>query len=619
MAVTLSKNAFVVGAATPISLSGLVNVTAAASNPAYLVLSGLDRNEYTPGASGATGTLTGNGNTDRFSSIGGDGRGIGIVFTYQASSGRYYSSTYGYLDQLTYTASASLNDVTNLSLFGTSNASLANAYANTPYGLMQTDAAGYLGSITVATQPAFSGPVPAQATPDSIAATAAGFVGKAWNQNGCWVLASTIAAEAGASLPVQSTAIGVPGQANGEWFVAFNGPAGQSGNWQSMVTAGEVIVIGTSGGGGHVTTCVAGSGSSAQLIDNITYVNGSGQIVNPANDGSASDVTIAAPHPASQEWSSVQAGSVVIYELDTPVVTAATAPTTLASGGKTALGGLLSATDPEGKAVTQYQVYDSATSDSLVTSGGTVAAHSAATAVTISSLSAVTLQAGATACIDTLSVRASNGQVPGRLDHARRHRGGQRGRCAETGHPDREPDLAAGRQRGLRAAGGNLRRSAGPETQLRGHADQRPAAAGLARLQRRHRQLQRRGAGRDGNAVAEGHRHRHRRSVGQRNLPGDGAGGGAGGAAHDAGAKPARRQAVHARAGGQHFRRPARPGAALCRDPGQRAGAAGLDQLQCRHRQFQRHRPRLGAEPVDQGHGHRHQPASRQPKPSPSR
>ncbi len=186
--------------------------------------------------------------------------------------------------------------------------------------MMQVDTAGYLGSATVVTQPKFSGAVPAQATPDSIAAVAQGFVGQAWNMDGCWVLASAIAADAGTSLPVQSTAIGLPGQANGEWIVAFNGPDGQSGNWQSQVKEGEVVVIGTAGGGGHITTCVSGSGASAMLVDNATYVNGSGKVTNLANDGSSSDIVVAAPHLASQEWAGVAASSVVIYELDTPIV-----------------------------------------------------------------------------------------------------------------------------------------------------------------------------------------------------------------------------------------------------------------------------------------------------------
>ncbi len=295
MSIIQAKTAFVGVGSTSIGLSQMFGVTAESTNPAYLVLTALDRNEYTAGASGATGSLSGNGHTLSLGSIGGDGRGAGIVFTYQASTGRYYSSTYGYLDQLTYQSSGSLADVTNLSLFGTSNLSLATSNAANAYAMMQVDAAGFLGSATVVTQPKFTAALPVQATPNSIATVANSFIGQAWNTNGCWVLASAIAAEAGASLPVQSTAIGLPGQANGEWFVAYNGPLGQSGNWQSMVTAGEIVVIGTPGGGGHITTCVSGSGSTAMLVDNITYVNGSGQITNSAHDGSGSDIIVAAP------------------------------------------------------------------------------------------------------------------------------------------------------------------------------------------------------------------------------------------------------------------------------------------------------------------------------------
>ena len=70
-----------------IGLSQMFTVTAGSTNPAYLVLTALDRNEYTAGASGATGSLSGNGHTLGLSSLGGDGRGAGIVFTYQASTG----------------------------------------------------------------------------------------------------------------------------------------------------------------------------------------------------------------------------------------------------------------------------------------------------------------------------------------------------------------------------------------------------------------------------------------------------------------------------------------------------------------------------------------------------
>jgi hypothetical protein len=414
MAVTLNATAFLNANAASVNLSQILSTTAGSGNPAYLVVTALDRNEYTAGASRATGTLSGNGHTLNLSSIGGDGRGAGIIFTYSAATGRYYNSTYGYLDQLTYASSGSLDDVTSLSFFGTGSLGLATDYAGNAYLMMQTDASGYLGSATVVTEQGFTGTVPGQATPDSIAAAADSFVGKAWNMDGCWVLASTIAAEAGASLPVQSTAIGVPGQANGEWIVAYNGPGGQSGNWQSMVTAGEMIVIGTGGGGGHITTCVSGSGASAMLVDNIAYENSLGQITNPANDGSANDVLVAAPHAASQEWSQVSSAStVVIYELDTPDVTASVGSDYLFAGSSQSLGSLFAAADPGGRTITGWQVYDTAGQDSLEFSGGRGQAHSAASAVTSASLAAVSLLTGASAVTDTLEVRAFNGSYWG--------------------------------------------------------------------------------------------------------------------------------------------------------------------------------------------------------------
>jgi hypothetical protein len=409
MAIVQNKNAFVDPISAAIGLSQMFTVTAGSNNPTYLVLTLLDRNEYTAGASRATGTLTGNGHTLSLSSLGGDARGAGIVFTYQPSTGRYYSSTYGYFDQLTYYSSGSLNDVTNLSLFGTNSLSQATTYASSAYSMMQVDASGYLGSALVVTQPKSSGIVPIQATPNSIAAAANGFVGQAWNMNGCWVLASTVAAEAGASLPVQSTAIGVPGQANGEWIVAFNGPLGQSGNWQSLVRQGEIIVIGTAGGGGHITTCVSGSGATAMLVDNATYVNGSGQVTNLANDGSSSDIIIAAPHLASQEWAGVSAASVVIYELDTPIVVNTTASCSLAFHASMSLGSLFTVIDPANKTITAWQVYDTAASDFLVLNGISYGDHSAASALTATSLASISLLAGSAATTDTLDVRAYNG------------------------------------------------------------------------------------------------------------------------------------------------------------------------------------------------------------------
>jgi hypothetical protein len=415
MPISLSSGSVVAKAGQQISLSSLVTVTSG-NNPTYLVVSLLDRNEYTASSNGNTGTLSGDGNTAHFANIGGDSNTIGVVFTYNASTGQYTNAVYGNLANVTYTASTNTNDNTSISIFATSNASIANQYANNPYALDQYAASSYIGSVSVVTQPSFVGPVPSQATPDSICSTALSFVGKAWNSDGCWVLASNISAEAGASLPITSTMLGTPGLASGEWIVAYNGPGGQSGNWQSQITAGEMVVFETSATSGHITTVVSGSGSSAMLVDNITYVNGSGAIVNSANDGSASDIVIAAPHLASQEWAQAVPGSVVVYELDCPIIDVKTQVSSVAAGGKEALSPQFSATNPlASQAITEYQFYDTAASDGFLVGSTDLSAHSAATAITVSaaSLASTDLVAGATTGTDTVEVRAYNGSYWG--------------------------------------------------------------------------------------------------------------------------------------------------------------------------------------------------------------
>ena len=229
-----------------INISSLFSVTAG-NNPPYLIVSLLDRNEYTAASNGNTGTLSGNGVTVGFADIGGDADSIGIVFTWNAATGQYTNSTFGNLANLVYTASTNKNDNTSLSIFGASSLAYANTYAANPFVLSANpNIFAYEGSVSIVTEPHFAGPTPAQATPDSVCSTALSFVGDAWNTDGCWVLASDIAAEAGASLPLTSTSLFVPGQANGEWIVAYNGPAGQTGNWQSMVHAGEIVAFATS-------------------------------------------------------------------------------------------------------------------------------------------------------------------------------------------------------------------------------------------------------------------------------------------------------------------------------------------------------------------------------------
>ena len=408
MSIAFSRVSLVVSSGQVTSLSQLVTVSASSSNPTYLVLNGYDRNEYTNSSSDTTGSFSGNTHTLSFSALGSDARGAGIVFTYATASGRYSNATYGFLDQLSYTASTSTADVTDLSLFGTSSASIANKYASSAISLAQYDASGYLDTLTVATEPGYHGTVPLQATPLSIAATAQTFDGSSWNADGCWVLASTISAEAGASLPVQS-AVNMAGAANGEWFIAYNGPAGSTGDWESSVRTGDMIGFVTSAGTGHITTCVSGAGSTAMVIDNITLITPQGVVINSASDGSSSDVIIQPAHAASQEWQGVMDESVVIFRLDTPVVATLIPTIDVSAGQSINLATVFSAADSAGKAITSYQAYTTTATDWFTVNGTSVTATSVTTAVTASSLSQITLNGGSPDEPDLVTVRAFNG------------------------------------------------------------------------------------------------------------------------------------------------------------------------------------------------------------------
>jgi hypothetical protein len=404
MSELVKKSDVIVTSAAPLPMASLLSATGIA-NPAYLVVSALDRNAYAAGASGAVGAFAGNGQGLALTDTGGV-RSAGIVFTWQA--GHYVNAVYGNLLALEFVPSVSAGDVTNISIFATSSLALAVQDAQNPLTLLRADPAGYIGSSTIVTDAKPFVPAGGNVTPDKIAACAESFVGRAWNDLGCWNLASTIAAEAGAGLPLSATALGVPGRGNGAWVVVYSGPSHASFAWSSLVRAGDVITFGTPGGGGHITTCVSGSGASAMLIDNITFQNAVGQITNAAHDGAPGDILIAAPHPASQEWAGVQANSVVIYALDTPVVTANVAAP-IALRATIGLSALASISDPGGRAITQIQVTESGSAAALRLNGHTVAGGSIAAPVNAASLAALSVMAGTAGGTVMLDIRAFNG------------------------------------------------------------------------------------------------------------------------------------------------------------------------------------------------------------------
>src|SRR6478672_195460 len=196
MSVTLSAGSVVAQPGQQIDVASLFDVTAG-NNPTYLVVSLLDRSEYTAKSNGETGTLSGNGQTEGFDYLWGDNQTAGIVFTYDAATGQYTNETFGDLSNLVYTASTNPGDSTSVSVFTTEDPDIASQYANDPLTLASyaPSSTNYVGSVAVTTQPHFAGPTPEQATPRAIATTAMSFIGQVCNMSGCWPLVNNISAE----------------------------------------------------------------------------------------------------------------------------------------------------------------------------------------------------------------------------------------------------------------------------------------------------------------------------------------------------------------------------------------------------------------------------------------
>ena len=384
-----------------------------------LILSGLDRQEY-PGAALHSGTLSGNGATLGFSPAQGDAEALALAFTWDAAAGQWWNPQFGYLGQITYTApapdSANAPDHASLSLYTISTALAAQSPSLDPYSLACDPAQfAYAGSagidtLGLATLPATTTQAaPTQATPGSLAQAALGFVGQDWSDTGCWTLASIIADQAGAALPVTTSLIGVPAQANGEWQVVAGGSQPAPADWEILLRPGDVISFLTADGTGHVATVTSGMGWGTVILDNAAFVDAAGTIVNAASDGTAGDIVVAAPHPAYQELVGTNPSDVAIYRLDTPTVLLPEGGTTLndVTAGLPLAPMFLAETALPGESITAWQVYDTAADGSLSLGGASLSAHDAASALTLATLSGLVLhdQPGR----DVVEARASNG------------------------------------------------------------------------------------------------------------------------------------------------------------------------------------------------------------------
>ena len=424
---------YITNPAGVVSIKSLFNLVATSNSPKYLDICMSDRNEYAHALTPDFGTFIGNGHiapvylksvntffTSTYQNI----NESAIVFTYQASSGKYFNSIYGFLDDLNFVSGSLGNENAEISVFGTNNlstltnvdpitSSLLSLY-DTQYlaNLAANKGIAYYGSIDVVNA---LGSPPAYATPNLIGINAAKFVGLTWNDNGCWVLASEISALSGASLPATSLELGSTPINNSEWIVVYSA-AHQSfptlNQAESLLRPGDVVTVGWTGGGGHIFTVVSGYGLAAMTIDNSGL---------SANDGVTSDIVIQGAHSVSNmlALNHAIASSINIYRLDTPTITINVPSTSLAAGSGIYVNLLLSASDAGGAgtlAITKYAFYcagtGSAQNDKFSIDGVLQTSHFSDNPLIVeaASISQVVLRAAVGAGgEDTVYVKAFNG------------------------------------------------------------------------------------------------------------------------------------------------------------------------------------------------------------------
>ena len=394
-----------------VSMSQMISITPGTDNPKYLYLNATDSDCYTNGVHPTLGSFSGNGHMLQVVASSNDNfRQAGIAFTYDNANNGYFNATYGNLANVTFTTSSTLGDVTALSLFGRNSQPYTYSTAGNITDLI-VGASYYHRDTLIGTTTALTTNTPPalvdsehNATPQAIAAAAQTFVGQSWNVNGCQLLASSVAAQAGASLPVTSL-YNVPGVGNGPWFAAYNGAfSAVDSSWMSQVRTGDIIAFHTNGTSAHITTCVSGWGPYAQVIDNANF--GSNAIAG------TSDITIYSQFQASYQFNGTDSQSVSIYRLDTPTVTANQATVWLGTDNLFDMGAAFTSADPHGTAITRYEITTGNASD-IITCDGNVSAADAYGVVRVVSLSGTRLYEQATSGSDAIAVRAYNGSYWG--------------------------------------------------------------------------------------------------------------------------------------------------------------------------------------------------------------
>lgn len=386
------QSSILAGGAQTYLLSDLIDLVPDANSPATLAIRVYDRDAYSGVQSYDYGFFT--------SPIGG-----------KISAGTQYKPTTIYFDLKNGVyVSRDTGEALSAYQFTTSNQNFRSVYlslfthaeAGASYSGNWLDPKwAHVSDMNVVTRNDYVDLSPNYATAEEIAAIAKGFIGKVWNDQGCWLLASNISAAAGASLPIASAKVGAQDIAgNTQWQVVFNG-AQQVGDWRELLKPGDIVEMGFYGGKAHIATVTSGEGHAALWVDNSGL---------SANTGSAADIIIQGEHSVEDASYNAIDKTVVIFRLASATQDATTLPTVIAppvvtsysqsiqAGQSLPLRSLFSVKDPNLLPMVSYQIVEANGSSHLELNGATNLAtvaqqQSGITIVSAADLSKVTYSA----------------------------------------------------------------------------------------------------------------------------------------------------------------------------------------------------------------------------------
>ena len=157
-------------------------------------------------------------------------------------------------------------------------------------------------------------------TANNIVKNASSFVNKTYTNQSDWQFVDLVSALSGASLPLSSTNDYNKTSNNGLWNVEYDGNK-SSGDWKSLVSPGDIIMMSDTNNNSLAAVCVSGYGSDAMIINTSSKYN---------KTISSTQIKIASPHLLSDEYvyNTATRDNVFIYSLgnyiETPVSTTST-------------------------------------------------------------------------------------------------------------------------------------------------------------------------------------------------------------------------------------------------------------------------------------------------------